>query len=80
MRTKERKSVFSELIYDTLMGNTQYPQLDCDKVNDNFIEYNINSTTPDNGKIFILYGKTAFKITVERLKGRHENLTTVTQE
>ena len=70
MIAKERKSVFSELIYDTLMGNTQYPQLDCDKVNDNFIEYNINSKTPDNGK-------TAFKITVERLKGRHENLTTI---
>lgn len=66
----KRKSTFAERIFDTLFGNTQYPQLDFNKVNDQFVDYGKN-------EILILYGKTAYKIKVERIPGYHDNLTTI---
>ena len=68
--TKKRKSTFTELIFDTLCGNVQYPQLDMDKVKDQFLDYEKN-------EIQILYGKTAYKIKVERVKGYHDDLTSI---
>ena len=65
----KRKSTFTERLYDTLFNNS-YPQLDFDKVNDQFVDYGKN-------EIFILYGKTAYKIKVERIPGYHDNLTTI---
>lgn len=65
----KRKSTFAERIYDTLFNNP-YPKLDFDKVNDQFVDYG-------KGEIFILYGKTAYKIKVERIPGYHDNLTTI---
>lgn len=65
----KRKSSFAERIYDTLFSNP-YPQLDFNKVNDQFVDYGKN-------EIFILYGKTAYKIKVERIPGYHDNLTTI---
>ena len=64
------KTTFTDLIYDTLMGNTQYPQLNFNKVNDQWCD-------AKNNEITILYGKTAYRIKIERLKGRHEDLTTI---
>lgn len=64
------KTTFTDLIYDTLMGNTNYPQLNLNKVNDQFCN-------AKNNEITILYGKTAYRIKIERLKGRHEDLTTI---
>lgn len=64
------KTTFTDLIYDTLMGNTQYPQLNFNKVNDQFCD-------AKNNEITILYGKTAYRIKIERLKGSHEDLTTI---
>lgn len=64
------RTTFTDLIYDTLMGNTQYPQLNFNKVNDQFCD-------AKNNEITILYGKTAYRIKIERLKGRHEDLTTI---
>lgn len=66
----KQKSTFAERIYDTLFGNTQYPQLDFGKVNDQFVHSGKN-------EIFILYGKTAYKIKVERISGYHDSLTTI---
>jgi hypothetical protein len=64
------KTTFTDLIYDTLMGNTNYPQLNFNKVNDQFCD-------AKNNEITILYGKTAYRIKIERLKGRYEDLTTI---
>lgn len=64
------RTTFTDLIYDTLMGNTNYPQLNFNKVNDQFCD-------AKNNEITILYGKTAYRIKIERLKGRHEDLTTI---
>ena len=66
----KRRSSFAERIYDTLFGNTQYPQLDFSKINDQFIDYAKNEIT-------ILYGRTAYKVKVERLNGYHNDLTTI---
>ena len=64
------ETTFTDLIYDTLMGNTNYPQLKFNKINDQFCDAKHNEIT-------ILYGKTAYRIKIERLKGRHEDLTTI---
>lgn len=66
----KRRSSFAERIYDTLFGNTQYPQLDFSKINDQFIDYAKNEIT-------ILYGRIAYKVKVERLNGYHNDLTTI---
>lgn len=67
------KTTFTDLIYDTLMGNTSYPQLNLNKVKDQFCDVR-------NNEITILYGKTAYKIKIKQLKGRHENLTTISED
>ena len=66
-----KKTTFTDLIYDTLMGNTLSPQLDFNKVNDQFCD-------AKNNEITILYGKTAYRIKIERLKGRHDDLISIT--
>jgi len=68
--SKKRKSTFAELIFDTLFGNEKYPQLDRNKIKDQFIDY-------ENNEIAILYGKTAYRIKVERVKGYHDDLTSI---
>ena len=67
---KNRTRSFAEKIYDTLFCNTQYPQLDLNKVNDQWLDY-------DDNEIVILYGRIAYKLKVERVKGYHDNLTTI---
>ena len=52
------------------MGNTQYPQLNLNKVNDNWCD-------AGQQEITILYGKTAYRLKIERLPGYHEDLTTI---
>lgn len=64
------KTTFTDLVYDTLMGNTRFPQLNFKKVNDQFCD-------AKNNEITILYGKTVYRIKIERLKGRHEDLTSI---
>ena len=39
------KTTFTDLIYDTLMGNTQYPQLNFNKVNDQWCDAKNNEIT-----------------------------------
>ena len=65
------KTTFTDLVYDTLMGNTQCPQLNFNKVNDQCCDAKKNEIT-------ILYGKTAYRIKIERLKGRHDDLISIT--
>lgn len=67
---KNRARHFTDIIYDTLMGNTQYPQLDLNKVNDNWCD-------AGQQEITILYGKTAYRLKIERLPGYHDDLTTI---
>ena len=66
----KQKSTFAERIFDTLLHNSQYPQLDLSKVQDQFVDSN-------KGEILIVYGRTAYRITVERLKGYHDDITTI---
>ena len=65
-----RERNFIERIYDTLFNNVQYPQLDLSKVKEQFVDTSKN-------EIVILYGKTAYKLKVERVKGYHRDLTTI---
>ncbi len=66
----KRKTTFVERIYDTLFHNSQYPQLDLNKVKDQFVDSN-------KGEILIVYGRIAYRITVEQLKGYHDDITTI---
>lgn len=66
----KRKTTFVERIYDTLFHNTQNPQLDLNKVQDQFVDSN-------KGEILIVYGRIAYRMTVERLKGYHDDITTI---
>ena len=67
---RDRATSFTDIIFDTLMGNKQYPQLNLDKVNDNWC-------AAKDHEILILYGKTAYKIKIEKLPGLHNDLSTI---
>jgi len=60
MINKMETNKISELIYDTLMQNIVYPQLNVEKVGDCFIE-------KDKGIIHIEYDNTLFKLKIKRL-------------
>ena len=66
----KRQSSYAERIYDTLFHNSQYPQLDLSNVQDQFVD-------SSKGEILIVYGRTAYRMTVERLKGYHDDITTI---
>lgn len=71
------KSTMSERIYDTLFNNTNYPQFEVDKVKDSFVQAGNDNKAGDTGNIVIVYGRVAYKITVERLAGYHNDITTI---
>ena len=66
---RNKLRVFTEKLYDTLFGNTQYEQLDFNKINDQWVDY--------KGEIAILYGRTAYRIKIEQVPGYHDDLTTI---
>lgn len=61
MKKDKKLSEMSDIIYDTLMKNKQYPQFNPDKVKHQFIENDI-------GLMYFQYGKDKYIINIERIK------------